>query len=54
LLSVTILIDNTKALQKMLETVLSENKMGYGYACPKGLEYISPNEKTRPDIVVFF
>ncbi|MDX8552488.1 glycosyltransferase family 2 protein [Tenacibaculum sp. 1B UA] len=32
--------------------VLSENRKGYGYACLKGMEYISiKNEK--PDIVVF-
>ena len=33
-------------------TVLSENRMGYGYACLKGLEYIS-NQPIKPDIVVF-
>lgn len=33
-------------------TVLSENRKGYGYACLKGLEYIS-NQKTKPDIIVF-
>jgi glycosyltransferase involved in cell wall biosynthesis len=33
-------------------TVLSENKKGYGYACLKGLDYISKQE-TKPDIVVF-
>jgi len=33
-------------------TVLSESKKGYGYACLKGLDYISKQE-TKPDIVVF-
>lgn len=33
-------------------TVLSEKRKGYGYACLKGLEYIS-HQKTKPDIVVF-
>ena len=33
-------------------TVLSESKKGYGYACLKGLEYIS-NLKVKPDIIVF-
>lgn len=32
--------------------VLSEKRKGYGYACLKGLEYIS-HQKTKPDIVVF-
>lgn len=33
-------------------TVLSEKRKGYGYACLKGLEYIS-HQKTKPDIIVF-
>lgn len=33
-------------------TVLSENRKGYGYACLKGLEYISA-QITKPDIIVF-
>ncbi|MDF1517327.1 MAG: glycosyltransferase family 2 protein [Lutibacter sp.] len=33
-------------------TVLSENRKGYGYACLKGLEYISA-QNTKPDIIVF-
>ncbi|TDQ33293.1 glycosyltransferase family 2 protein [Zeaxanthinibacter enoshimensis] len=33
-------------------TVLSENRQGYGYACLKGLNYISSQSKT-PDIIVF-
>lgn len=33
-------------------TVLTENQMGYGFACLKGLNYISKQE-TIPDIVVF-
>jgi hypothetical protein len=30
----------------------SENRKGYGYACLKGMEYIS-NQEIKPDIVVF-
>ncbi len=33
-------------------TVLQENRKGYGYACLKGMEYISKQEK-KPDIIVF-
>ena len=33
-------------------TVLSESQKGYGYACLKGIAYIS-NQETKPDIVVF-
>ncbi len=33
-------------------TVLSENQKGYGYACLKGMEYIS-NLTDKPDIIVF-
>ncbi|WP_341217028.1 glycosyltransferase family 2 protein [uncultured Wocania sp.] len=33
-------------------TVLKENKRGYGYACLKGMDYIS-NKKDKPDIIVF-
>jgi glycosyltransferase involved in cell wall biosynthesis len=33
-------------------TVLTENNRGYGYACLKGLEYLSTLDK-KPDIVVF-
>jgi len=33
-------------------TVLSENRKGYGYACLKGMDYISKLE-LKPDIVVF-
>jgi glycosyltransferase involved in cell wall biosynthesis len=33
-------------------TVLQENRKGYGYACLKGMEYISTLE-TKPTIVVF-
>jgi len=33
-------------------TVLKETKKGYGYACLKGLDYIS-KQKTKPDIIVF-
>ncbi|SHI67016.1 glycosyltransferase family 2 protein [Pseudozobellia thermophila] len=33
-------------------TVLTENRMGYGYACLKGMDYISKQSKA-PDIIVF-
>ncbi|MCM5661970.1 glycosyltransferase family 2 protein [Galbibacter mesophilus] len=33
-------------------TVLTENRKGYGYACLKGMEYISESGNT-PDIIVF-
>jgi glycosyltransferase involved in cell wall biosynthesis len=37
--------------QQQRATVLSENRKGYGYACLKGMEYIS-NQEIKPDIVV--
>jgi len=33
-------------------TVLTEFNKGYGYACLKGMDYIS-QQKTKPDIIVF-
>ncbi|WP_452229712.1 glycosyltransferase family 2 protein [Lacinutrix sp. MEBiC02404] len=33
-------------------TVLKENRKGYGYACLKGMDYISKQE-SKPDIIVF-
>jgi len=33
-------------------TVLKENRKGYGYACLKGMDYIS-NLEIKPDIIVF-
>jgi glycosyltransferase involved in cell wall biosynthesis len=33
-------------------TVLHESKLGYGYACLKGINYLS-NKERQPDIVVF-
>jgi glycosyltransferase involved in cell wall biosynthesis len=33
-------------------TVLQENRKGYGYACLKGMDYISKQEN-KPDIIVF-
>jgi glycosyltransferase involved in cell wall biosynthesis len=33
-------------------TVLKEHRKGYGYACLKGMDYITKNEK-KPDIIVF-
>ena len=38
-------------------TVLQENRKGYGYACLKGMDYISKQSfdklRTKPDIIVF-
>ena len=33
-------------------TVLQENRKGYGYACLKGMQYIS-EQSNKPDIIVF-
>lgn len=33
-------------------TVLQENRKGYGYACLKGMDYLS-NQENKPDIIVF-
>ena len=45
--------DNTKVnAEKAGATVLLEPRKGYGYACLKGMEYIS-QKNNKPDIVVF-
>lgn len=45
--------DQTEAVAKKAgATVLTEANMGYGYACLKGLDYLSSLE-SKPDIVVF-
>ncbi len=45
--------DNTEVnAKKAGATVLRQPKKGYGYACLKGLEYISKQDK-KPDIIVF-
>lgn len=45
--------DNTiKNAQKSGATVLKEPNKGYGYACLKGLNYIS-SQSPKPDIIVF-
>lgn len=45
--------DNTEVNAKNAgATVLTEPNKGYGYACLKGMEYIS-QQKNAPDIVVF-
>jgi glycosyltransferase involved in cell wall biosynthesis len=45
--------DNTEInAQNAGATVLSETRKGYGYACLKGMDYISKLE-TKPDIIVF-
>lgn len=45
--------DQTEAVAKNAgATVLTEANMGYGYACLKGLDYLSSLE-SKPDIVVF-
>jgi len=40
------------AASKAGATVLTEKRKGYGYACLKGIDYLSQNDKT-PDILVF-
>lgn len=45
--------DNTEAnARKAGATVLTESQKGYGYACLKGMNYIS-EQKNKPDIIVF-
>jgi glycosyltransferase involved in cell wall biosynthesis len=45
--------DKTGEVAKSLGAiVVNENRSGYGYACLKGMEYIS-NLSTKPDIIVF-
>ncbi len=45
--------DNTEVNAKAAgATVLKEPRKGYGYACLKGMEYIS-NQNEKPDILVF-
>lgn len=45
--------DNTAEIARNAgATVLTEARMGYGYACLKGLDYISKQSK-RPQIIVF-
>lgn len=45
--------DNTiEVAKKSGATVLEENRKGYGYACLKGMDYLS-NQLEKPDIVVF-
>jgi len=46
-------IDKTvKNAQNAGATVLTENKMGYGYACLCGMDYVAQQSET-PDIIVF-
>jgi glycosyltransferase involved in cell wall biosynthesis len=58
IVSQTIVVNNasTDATQKVAEnagaTVLTESKMGYGYACLRGLAYVAKQE-ILPDIIVF-
>ncbi|MFY7670446.1 glycosyltransferase family 2 protein [Tenacibaculum sp. MEBiC06402] len=45
--------DNTEINAKNAgATVLKENRKGYGYACLKGMDYISEQTK-NPDIIIF-
>ncbi len=44
--------DTAKNAEKAGATVLTENKMGYGYACLCGMQYIE-NQSKPPAIVVF-
>jgi glycosyltransferase involved in cell wall biosynthesis len=58
IVSETIVISNNSndktinVAQNAGATVLTEKRKGYGYACLKGMEYVS-KQKTRPDIIVF-
>ena len=46
-------IDDTETnAKKAGATVLTESQKGYGYACLKGMDYVSKQE-TKPDIIVF-
>ena len=59
LVSEIIVVDNnssdktTEAAQKQGAIVLHENRQGYGYACLKGMEYISQTADNETDIIVF-
>ena len=44
--------DTASTAEKAGATVLTETKMGYGYACLRGMEYIS-QQSNKPDIIVF-
>lgn len=44
--------DTIKVATEAGATVLSEHRKGYGYACLKGMEYLS-HQEIKPDIVVF-
>ena len=45
--------DNTEINAKNAgATVLQENRKGYGFACLKGMDYIS-KQKSKPEIIVF-
>ena len=45
--------DNTEInAEKAGATVLKEQRKGYGYACLKGMDYIS-KQKIKPEIIVF-
>ncbi len=45
--------DNTEIVAKQAGAiVLREERMGYGYACLKGLAYVA-SQKTAPEIIVF-
>jgi glycosyltransferase involved in cell wall biosynthesis len=44
--------DTVKNAQNAGATVLTENRMGYGYACLRGMDYIAQQSK-NPDIIVF-
>ncbi|WKN32778.1 glycosyltransferase family 2 protein [Porifericola rhodea] len=44
--------DTEKAAAEAGAKVLSEKRQGYGYACLKGIDYVS-QQKPQPDIVIF-
>ncbi|WP_273275265.1 glycosyltransferase [Maribacter polysiphoniae] len=44
--------DTASTAEKAGATVLTETKMGYGYACLRGMQYVA-QQSIKPDIIVF-
>ncbi|MBD1260498.1 glycosyltransferase family 2 protein [Maribacter polysiphoniae] len=44
--------DTATTAEKAGATVLTETKMGYGYACLRGMQYVA-QQSIKPDIIVF-